>query len=185
LQAEGGTHQGGPGYLPMIAYNIQHNDGGEHRRKDRPNGGLYVNATDTALTVGTTDLTAIAYGGNNTSGALDVATACNAHGGSGRLDFESETFIAFNTKQSFPDSVSENVVGTLRTGGKPGKSGGTMGIAGASGIRRLTPVECERLQGFPDGWTAGQSDSARYRQLGNAVAVPCAEWLARRIVALT
>jgi len=50
------------------------------------------------------------------------------------------------------------------------------------GVRRLTPTECERLQGFPDGWTAGQSDSARYRQLGNAVAVPVAEWIGRRIV---
>jgi len=38
-------------------------------------------------------------------------------------------------------------------------------------IRRLTPVECERLQGFPDGWTEGVSDSQRYRQLGNAVTV--------------
>lgn len=52
------------------------------------------------------------------------------------------------------------------------------------GVRRLTPTECERLQGFPDGWTAGQSDSARYRQLGNAVAVPVVEWIARRIMAL-
>jgi DNA (cytosine-5)-methyltransferase 1 len=50
------------------------------------------------------------------------------------------------------------------------------------GVRRLTPTECERLQGFPDGWTADQSDSARYRQLGNAVAVPVIEWIARRIV---
>jgi len=50
------------------------------------------------------------------------------------------------------------------------------------GVRRLTPTECERLQGFPDGWTAEQSDSARYRQLGNAVAVPVIEWIARRIV---
>lgn len=50
------------------------------------------------------------------------------------------------------------------------------------GVRRLTPTECERLQGFPHGWTAGQSDSARYRQLGNAVAVPVAEWIGRRIV---
>jgi DNA (cytosine-5)-methyltransferase 1 len=54
-------------------------------------------------------------------------------------------------------------------------------------VRRLTPTECERLQGFPDGWTATsggrpQSDSARYRQLGNAVAVPVVEWIARRIV---
>jgi site-specific DNA-cytosine methylase len=44
-------------------------------------------------------------------------------------------------------------------------------------VRRLTPVECERLQGFPDDWTAGQSDSSRYKQMGNAVAVPVVEWL--------
>ncbi len=51
------------------------------------------------------------------------------------------------------------------------------------GVRRLTPTECERLQGFPDGHTAvcGQSDSARYKQLGNAVCVNVAEWLGRRI----
>jgi len=50
------------------------------------------------------------------------------------------------------------------------------------GVRRLTPTECERLQGFPDGWTAGQADSNRYKQLGNAVAVPVAEWIGRRIM---
>lgn len=50
------------------------------------------------------------------------------------------------------------------------------------GVRRLMPVECERLQGFPDGWTEGLSDSVRYRLLGNAVAVPVAEWIGRRIV---
>lgn len=100
----------------LIAYNIQHNDGGNHRRKDRPNGGLYINETETALTVGTTDLTAIQQ---------------------------------------------------------------------ALGVRRLTPTECERLQGFPDGWTAGQADTTRYRQLGNAVAVPVVEWIGRRIMVVT
>lgn len=50
-------------------------------------------------------------------------------------------------------------------------------------IRRLTPLECERLQGFPDGWTAlpGASDSARYRALGNSVAIPCVEFVLGRI----
>lgn len=66
-------------------------------------------------------------------------------------------------------------------GGKPGQ--GYSAIRAASGVRRLTPTECERLQGFPDGWTAGQADSTRYRQLGNAVAVPVVEWIARRLVA--
>ena len=53
----------------------------------------------------------------------------------------------------------------------------------AAQVRRLTPVECERLQGFPDNWTDGQADSARYKQMGNAVAVPVVEWIMRRLVA--
>ena len=52
-------------------------------------------------------------------------------------------------------------------------------------VRRLTPTECERLQGFPDGWTEGQSDSQRYRQLGNAVAVPVVEWIIKRLIQQT
>ena len=59
-------------------------------------------------------------------------------------------------------------------------------------VRRLTPVECERLQGFPDGWTRipyrGKPaykcpDSPRYKALGNSWATNCAEWILRRIVA--
>ena len=50
-------------------------------------------------------------------------------------------------------------------------------------VRRLTPLECERLQGFPDGWTAYDhdgkpiSDSARYKAIGNSVAIPCVEYI--------
>lgn len=46
-------------------------------------------------------------------------------------------------------------------------------------IRRLTPLECERLQGFPDGWTLMEtaSDSARYKALGNSVAIPCVAYV--------
>ena len=47
----------------------------------------------------------------------------------------------------------------------------TGGIKENSRIRRLTPIECERLQGFPDGWTEGISDTQRYKTLGNAVTV--------------
>jgi DNA-cytosine methyltransferase len=49
-------------------------------------------------------------------------------------------------------------------------------------VRRLMPVECERLMGLPDGWTDGRADSHRYRMLGNSVAVPVVEWLLRRVV---
>lgn len=55
-------------------------------------------------------------------------------------------------------------------------------VAHNMSVRRLTPVECERLQGFPDGWTEGHSNSARYRMLGNAVTVNVAEWIGMRLV---
>jgi DNA (cytosine-5)-methyltransferase 1 len=58
------------------------------------------------------------------------------------------------------------------------------------GVRRLTPLECERLQGFPDNWTELGADnkpipdSHRYRLMGNAVATVCAQWLGHRLVAV-
>lgn len=61
-------------------------------------------------------------------------------------------------------------------------------VAGTFGVRRLTPRECERLQGFPDDWTRwdakgnGLADSPRYRMMGNAVSVPPVEWIGRRIM---
>jgi DNA (cytosine-5)-methyltransferase 1 len=79
-------------------------------------------------------------------------------------------------KMAIAYSLRANPGGTL----KP-ESGHDTTILSKSGVRRLTPTECERLQGFPDGWTGGQSDSARYRQLGNAVTVPVIEWIARKI----
>lgn len=55
------------------------------------------------------------------------------------------------------------------------------------GVRRLTPVECERLQGFPDNWTKveGASDTSRYKAMGNAVTVNTVSWILRRIISET
>jgi len=60
-------------------------------------------------------------------------------------------------------------------------SGGKMAVQDGTRIRRLTPVECERLQGFPDDWTKGVSDTQRYKQMGNAVTVDVVEYIARRL----
>lgn len=52
------------------------------------------------------------------------------------------------------------------------------------GVRRLTPTECERLQGFPDGYTeVGEKcyDGPRYKALGNSMAVPVMRWIGERI----
>ncbi len=91
-----------------------------------------------------------------------------------------------------PGGMPENIVMATGQAGAEVVSDGSPSLTAnheqpivfSSGVRRLTPTECERLQGFPDGWTAGQSDSTRYKQLGNAVAVPVAEWIGRRIMGL-
>lgn len=48
-------------------------------------------------------------------------------------------------------------------------------------IRRLTPLECERLMGLPDYWTAGVSDTQRYKAIGNGVAQPVVDWILKRL----
>jgi DNA (cytosine-5)-methyltransferase 1 len=88
------------------------------------------------------------------------------------------------------------VATTLRfRGGKPGGGKGPLlaeSIAQSltstgdqrlfyNNVRRITPLECERLQGFPDNWTEGQADTHRYKQMGNAVVVPVAEWIIQNI----
>lgn len=75
----------------------------------------------------------------------------------------------------YNDSISE-IHHTLRAGTKQSTDVVT------STVRRLTPIECERLQGFPDDWTADQADSHRYKQMGNAVAVPVVSWIINRMV---
>jgi DNA (cytosine-5)-methyltransferase 1 len=75
----------------------------------------------------------------------------------------------------------EELMGTLKA--RTTSGGQQMAVSTGSVVRRLTPVECERLQGFPDDWTSGQADSNRYKQMGNAVAVPVVEWIISRMVA--
>lgn len=82
-------------------------------------------------------------------------------------------------------TYTENRVSTLKASG--GHNGGrsetlivdnkNSKIYTKSIVRRLTPLECERLQGFPDNWTDGESDSARYKALGNSVALPCVDYI--------
>ena len=94
-------------------------------------------------------------------------------------------------------SVAENQCGEVRLadyapaliaagGGKPGSGYSAVLIrtpGGETRVRRLTPREYERLQGFPDDGTAGQSDHTRYAQMGNAVCVKVVAWLAQRLMA--
>uniref|UniRef100_UPI001F1C8982 DNA N-6-adenine-methyltransferase n=1 Tax=Enterobacter asburiae TaxID=61645 RepID=UPI001F1C8982 len=168
----------------------------------------------------------IAFGGGNTAGHIDVATACTAHGI--RLDFYTETFAVHGTQD--PDTSRElaHTIGrnngqenaivtepfTLAIRGRSEGStvevrndgtanalltpnGGRAGMGvGAIGwgmqVRRLTPIECERLQGFPDnhtliGWRGKDADECpdgpRYKAIGNSMAVPVMRWIGERIAA--
>jgi DNA (cytosine-5)-methyltransferase 1 len=100
---------------------------------------------------------------------------------------DGEPMFTVDTTSPHAVAVSPKVIGTLQArdykglnheGARDGKA-----IIGNQTVRRLTPVECERLQGFPDDWTSGQADSNRYKQMGNAVAVPVVEWIVSRLVA--
>ena len=73
-------------------------------------------------------------------------------------------------------------VATLRASGGAYGGGGENLALSYSIVRRLTPTECERLQGLDDGYTDGGSDTARYKALGNGMAQPCADYVIRRIV---
>lgn len=75
-------------------------------------------------------------------------------------------------------NISYNVTGSLRAQSKSHMPTVPVG----NRARRFTPKECERLQGFPDDWSKGFSDSARYKMLGNAVTVNVVEWIAKRVV---
>jgi DNA (cytosine-5)-methyltransferase 1 len=175
--------------------------------------------------------TALAFGGNNTAGPLNVATACNAHGGPhGWLDFASETFVTHSLRADGFDASEDGtgrgtpptlairgrddsydleyrddgianailtpnggrggigcgaIAETLRQHPRPGSN--SLGQLAGMTIRRLTPGECERLQGFPDNYTAityrgkPAADGPRYRALGNSMAVPCMRWIGDRI----
>jgi len=117
----------------------------------------------------TADITNAHKAGDSAPHVLEI------HGGSKRKDRPTGGFYVREMPTTKP----------LDTGGcNPNCAQGGMAALTAFGVRRLTPRECERLQGFPDDFTAidGMSDSARYRMLGNAVAVPVVEWIARRIV---
>ena len=80
------------------------------------------------------------------------------------------------------DSYNQTVSQTSQTIRKGAAGNDHVGmVMNNSTVRRLTPTECERLQGFPDGWTEGQADSHRYKQMGNAVAVPVVQWIIGRL----
>lgn len=89
------------------------------------------------------------------------------------------TTIIFYGNRVADIRLQDDKINTLQA--RMGTDGNNMPMVAETQVRRLTPLECERLQGFPDGWTEGQADTHRYKQMGNAVAVPVVEWIIQGI----
>ena len=89
------------------------------------------------------------------------------------------TTIIFYGNRVADIRLQDDKINTLLA--RMGTGGNNMPMVATTQVRRLTPLECERLQGFPDGWTADQVDTHRYKQMGNAVAVPVVEWIIQGI----
>ena len=101
--------------------------------------------------------------------------------------------IKSNTKKGFEeaeegDSIDLKFANSETRRGRVGKGVAStldhdtqQGVVDGMSVRRLTPMECERLQGFPDGWTEGLSDTRRYQALGNAVSVPIVTAIANKL----
>lgn len=115
-----------------------------------------------------------------------IAHCLNAH--PSRRDGESETFVvAMATDGHGSVSINHHATGALTAQQPSETSARQFGVSTESGVRRLTPVECERLQGFPDQWTAivyrgkPAADGPRYKAIGNSMAVPVLAWLLDRV----
>ena len=119
-------------------------------------------------------------------GPLDVAPTLAARAGTGgnNLSLVAEGGLRAFSRQRVDVFQDDNVASTESARQRKGATDLVyQPEIGPLLIRRLTPLECERLQGFPDGWTdlPGASDSARYKALGNSVAIPCVEFIMRGI----
>lgn len=114
-----------------------------------------------------------------TAATLTSGTSSPGVSAPGRRQEDDTNVVAFMHTAGIDPQVSDSVTPTLKAGHDTMPS-----VLTETVVRRLTELECERLQGYPDGWTDGQSGSARYRQLGNSLAVPVVEHIARRLVSI-
>jgi DNA (cytosine-5)-methyltransferase 1 len=151
------------GNVPLVqSYSIhtqatQSAGGGKYRKDDGKGNGLGIsNVNDPMFTLTVADRHSVAF-------VID------------RAAFNQGTNALYEPKMEESDTMPTLV------------SKGPHAVMNGMAVRRLTPVECERLQGFPDDytripWGKGDTpDSHRYKAMGNSMAVPCMQWIGKRI----
>jgi DNA (cytosine-5)-methyltransferase 1 len=179
----------------MIAYNITFCDA-NGTRKDRPNGGLYVNETNTSNTLTRANVGTYAVDTYNGTIQGDVTATITTTGGgvssgpsvmtNNPIKFEKHQQDVIHIDATLDERnihlwSNENLhtFPTLTATDYKGAKSFCSNLK----VRRLTPMECERLQGFPDNYTntSTSSDTTRYKALGNSMAVPVMKWIGQRI----
>jgi hypothetical protein len=187
----------GGGNTPMIAIGIQGNVIGRQDHNG-PAGKGHTEDGDPMFTLTSTDTHAVAVqydGYNQRVNETDVSLTI-------RIGRDSSDFIAQPTEPTvfqpgtmvrLGGGVWDGTVPTLRAEAKRGDNEPHIAIHGGEptmAVRRLTPLECERLMGWPDDHTrykadgTEQADTHRYKQCGNGVASPVAQWIAKHILAI-
>lgn len=163
--AESGTNQ-----VPSVAYAIAGNIIG----REPENGGHHLGIEDdgACFTLTATDRHAICVASGQAN--AEIIDECSPTQSARQYK---DPVIVCMIDSNGHSAKDENIAGTIKHGGEPPM------VASNYTVRRLMPVECERLQGFPDGWTdlGGTIDSARYKALGNSMAVPVILWLGQQI----
>ena len=179
--AREGTARGTADGTRIAVYDIQHRDDVIRPVKDGKmptltarmgTGGHNVPIVNAYCIAGNTIDRKIENGGNGKGVLAETAYTLNT--------IDRHAVAEIYGAKSYSEYERGKVAALRASGGN--YDGGSENLAlSYSIVRRLTPTECERLQGLPDGYTDGGSDTARYKALGNGMAQPCADYVIRRI----
>jgi DNA (cytosine-5)-methyltransferase 1 len=151
----------GGGHIPLVALS-------EEEMQTYPIQGTVIGRKDTAGPQGK------GYGDSS-----DPMFTLDTTGGHAVAMAEDDGTIVFHPHRTDGFRLQGETVNTLTA--FMGTGGLNTPMVSTSAVRRITPMECERLQGFPDNWTDGQADSHRYKQMGNAVTVNVIAWIGSRV----
>jgi DNA (cytosine-5)-methyltransferase 1 len=182
-KASGGVLGGGSETfltIPIHAQATQYVGGGNNRNNDGKGNGLGIGKLgDPMNTLDTSSRHAVAFGFNTNARPDEMNLLDNK---SNTLTTGQRAGVSCIGGQHPNASMGIDISPTLTNA--MGAGGGHIPIIGNMAVRKLTPVECERLQGFPDNYTNIKEncpDGPRYKALGNSMAVPVMKWIGERI----
>lgn len=151
------------------------------RKLENGGNGKGINE-EVSFTLNTIDRHAVVYASTDYSGFVTSEITATLKAKGGNYGGGSENLAVLASGKTCTGTLLANCATKQWLGNQEAFSGDYSVIQLPDYIvRRLTPTECERLQGLPDGYTAGGSDSARYKALGNGMAQPCADFVMQGI----